>query len=380
MKIEILGGRNSMFSKMAIFTILVFLMSFLAPMHAAAKEKRVRLKMSSVWSSGIQLIEVDRHFVKLVNRMGGKNFQIKFFDGGTMVPAFELFDTVANGTLDMGGDWGGYWPGKNEAFNIIGSHPLGLTIHDYVIWIYQGGGFELIQEVYGKYGLVALPFGGHGSESGIRGNKPINSIEDIKGMKIRMGGKLQGKVLKDLGGVQVNLAGSEVYQALEKGVIDASEYNIPSVDRMMGLQEITQYWASPAWHAPSAIFSVIINKKVWDGFSEAQQEMLKTAAMANFLWSYTFFEYNNISATKDFLDKGIKINKLKNDDLAKIQKSVNKHTLDVCKKNPLFAKIAYSQYKFLKDFSQWRSVADPFSHGRNVTNPPDLEAIKAAIK
>ncbi len=370
--------------KMALKMLTLILVGFLvyqvAPGNAGEKPKKFRLKMSSVWSSGIQLIEVDRHFVKLVNNMGGDNFKIKFFDGGTMVPAFELFDTVANGTLDMGGDWGGYWPGKDEVFNIIGSHPLGLSIHDYMLWIYQGGGFDLIQEAYGKYGLIALPFGGHGSESGIRGNKPINSIEDIKGMKIRMGGKLQGKVLKDLGGVQVNLAGSEVYQALEKGVIDASEYNIPSVDLMMGLQEITKYWASPAWHAPCAIFSVLINKKVWEKFAPEQKEMLKTAAMANFLWSYTFFEYNNIAATKAFLDKGIQMTKLSDADLATIQESVNKHTLDVCKTNPLFAKIAYSQYKFLQDFKQWRSIADPFSHGRTIANPPDLEAIKQSIK
>ena len=220
--------------KLLTLILVGFLIYQVTPVNAGDKNQKVRIKMSSVWSSGIQLIEVDRHFVKLVNSMGGDNFNIKFYDGGTMVPAFELFDAVANGVLDMGGDWGGYWPGKDEVFNIIGSHPLGLSIHDYMLWIYQGGGFDLIQEAYGKYGLVALPFGGHGSESGIRGNKPINSIEDIKGMKIRMGGKLQGKVLKDLGGVQVNLAGSEVYQALEKGVIDACEYNIPSVDLMMG--------------------------------------------------------------------------------------------------------------------------------------------------
>ncbi len=372
--------KKVIFLKMLPVILVSFLIWQVAPISAAEKNKKIRLKMSSVWSSGIELIEVDRHFVKLVNSMGGDNFQIKFFDGGTMVPAFELFDTVANGTLDMGGDWGGYWPGKDEAFNIIGSQPLGLSINDYMLWIYQGGGFDLIQEAYGNFGLVALPFGGHGSESGIRGNKPIRSIEDIKGMKIRMGGKLQGKVLKDLGGVQVNLAGSEVYQALEKGVIDAAEYNIPSVDVNMGFQEITKYWASPSWHATGAIFSVLINKKVWDEFSPEHKEMLKTAAMANFLWSYTFFEYNNIAAVQTFLDKGIEITKLGDEDIEKIQKLVNRHTLESCENNPLFAKIAYSQYKFLQDFGKWRSISDPFSHGRNIATPPDLNAIKEAIK
>lgn len=371
--------------KMMCFKMLALILvsSFIwqiAPINAAEEPQKIELKMSSVWSAGIQLIEIDRNFVKLVNAMGGDDFKIKFFDGGTMVPAFELFDTVARGTLDMGGDWGGYWAGKDEVFNLIGSHPMGMTVYDYMLWVYQGGGFDLIQEAYGKHGLVALPFGGHASESGIRGNKPINSLKDFKGMKIRIGGKLQGKILKDLGAVQVNLAGAEVYQALQKGVIDAAEYNIPTVDWNMGFQEITKYWASPAWHAPAAIFSVIINKeKVWDKLSPERKEMLKTAAMANFLWSYTFLEYQNIAATKKFSDKGIKITRLNNADVEAIQKLVNKHTLASCKENPLFAKIAYSQYKFLQDFAQWRSISQPFSHGRNVV-PPDMGAIKAAIK
>jgi len=366
--------KKKMYWGMLALILVSFFIVQVAPVNAADK---VELKMSSVWSAGIQLIEIDRHFVKIVNDMGGGDFKIKFFDGGTMVPAFEILDTVSKGTLDMGGEWGGYWAGKDEVFNLIGSHPMGMTVYDYMTWVYQAGGFDLIQEAYGKYGLVALPFGAHGSESGIRGNKPINSLKDFKGMKIRMGGKLQGKVLKDLGAVQVNLAGSEVYQALEKGVIDASEYNIPTVDWNMGFQEITKYWASPAWHAPAAIFNVIINKKAWDKLSPERKELLKSAAQANFLWSYTFMDYQNVAATKKFLDKGIKITTLSAADVAAIQKLVNKHTLDSCKENQLFAKVAYSQYKFMEDYSKWRSIAAPFSAGRNVV-PPDMNAIKAA--
>ena len=368
--------------KIFLFGVLMTLMSFFvfgALSPNTVEGKTIRLKMTSVWSAGIQLIEVDKHFVKLVNGLAGGELEIKFFEGGALVPPFELLDAVSNGTIDMGGDWGGYWAGKNMAFNIIGSHPMGLTATDYMTWVYQAGGFDLIQEAYGQYGIVCLPFGVHSSESGVRGHKPINSIADYKGLKIRMGGKIQGEALKDLGGVQVMLAGSEVYQALEKGVIDACEYNIPTVDWNLGLQEVTEYWASPGWHAPAAIFGVMINKKVWDRFSEQQKVMLKTAAMANFLWSYTYFDYNNIAATKKFLDKGIKITRLSDEDMGKIQDIVNKHTLELCKKNPLVAKIAYSQYKFLKDFSQWRSISQPFSHGRNP-EIPDLDVIKTYIK
>jgi TRAP-type mannitol/chloroaromatic compound transport system substrate-binding protein len=372
------GGRK-MKKRMFLTIFAVTLVSTLVWQATLTGAAEKQLKMSSVWTAGIQLIEIDRHFVKIVNDLGAGDLKITFFDGGALVPPFELFDAVSRGQIDIGGDWGGYWAGKNEAFNIIGSHPMGLTAVDYMLWVYQGGGYELIQEVYGKYGLVCLPFGAHGSESGVRSKKPIKAINDFKGLKIRIGGKLQGKVLKDLGGVQVMLAGAEVYEALQKGVIDAVEYNIPSVDWVMGLQEVTKYWVSPAWHAPAAIFGAMISKKVWDGLSPRQREILKTAATANFLWSYTFLEYNNIDATKKFLDKGTVITRLNDGDVNKIQEIVNKHTMDSCKENPLFAKVAYSQYKFLNDYSQWRSIAQPFSFGRNPILP-DLNAIKGYVK
>lgn len=339
--------------------------SIMATGGTAYASGKKTLKMSSVWSTGIDLIEIDKNFVKLVNELGAGQLQIEFHPGGDIVPPFELFNAVSSGTLDLGGDWGGYWAGKDEAFNIIGSHPMGLTATDYMIWIYQAGGLEVINEVYGNYGLVVLPFGVHSSESGVRGHKAINSLADYRGLKTRMGGKIQGLVLKDMGGVQVMLAGSEVYQALQKNVIDAVEYNTPAVDYKLGLAEVTEYWATPAWHAPSAVFSVIINQKVWANMSELEKAILKTAAMANFTWSYSFFEYQNIAATKGFLDAGIKITRLSDADLNEIQKYVNKHTLESAQKNPLFAKVALSQAEYLRDISQWRDIAHPFGHGRN---------------
>jgi len=338
-----------------------------------------KLKMSSVWSTGIDLVEIDKNFVKLVNELGGGELQIEFFPGGDLVPPFELLNAVSTGTIDLGGDWGGYWAGKDEAFNIIGSHPMGLTATDYMVWIYQAGGLEVINEVYGKYGLVALPFGVHSSESGVRAHKPINTLADYKGLKTRIGGKIQGLVLKDIGGVQVMLAGSEVYQALQKGVIDACEYNVPSVDWKLGLAEVTEYWATPAWHAPSAVFSAIISKKLWDSMSDVERAILKTAAMANFVWSYSYFEYQNIAATKAFLDRGTKITRLSGADLDVIQQSVNKHTMDSAAKNPLFAKVALSQAEYLENISQWRDISKPFGHGRNFQFL-DTEELKKLIK
>lgn len=368
--------RKKFFTSLLVVTLCFIFVGGVGFVNAAGKTK---LKMSSVWSAGIQLVEIDKHFVELVNELGGDNLNIEFFAGGEIVPPFELLNAVKSGTIDMGGDWGGYWAGKDEAFNIIGSHPMGLTATDYMIWVYQAGGFDIINEVYGKYGMVCLPFGCHSAESGVRSHKPINSIDDYKGLKTRMGGKIQGLVLKDLGGVQVMLAGSEVYQALQKGVIDACEYNTPTVDEKLGLSEVTEYWASPPWHAPGAMFGCMINKKVWDKLSDNEKAILKTSAMANFMWSFTYFEYQDIAATKKFLDAGVQITKLPNEDLDKIQKLVNTHTIESAKKNPLFAKVALSQAEYLQDIAQWRSIEQPFGHGRNF-ELPDIEELKTLVK
>jgi len=339
----------------------------------------IRWKYTTTWTPAIQLIEADRHFAKVVNELARGELNLKFFEGGSLVTPFELFGAVSEGTIEAGGDWPNYWAGKDTVFDLLGSYPFGLTPIDYMVWIYEGGGFDLYQEAYGKFGMVYLPHCCTPMESGVRGHKPINSIADYKGLKIRMSGRTQGKILKDIGAAQTMLAGGEIYQALEKGVIDAGEFCSPSIDWGMGFQEVTEYWASPGWHQPASLLGVMINKKAWDKLPDHLKAALKTAAMANYAWSFSFFEYGSIEGTKNFLDKGIKITRLSDKDLAKLQEIANKHTLESCKENPLFAKVAYSQFKFLKDISQWRDIATPFTYGRNPVLP-DLDAMKACIK
>lgn len=368
--------KNSLLG-LVVSLICAFFFGVISQVEAAGKA--IEWKMTTTWTPDVLAIESDRNFVKLVNNLARGELKIKFFDGGSLVPPFEVFDSVSKGTIQAGADCGVYWAGKNSAFDLLGSCPMGLTAIDYMVWINQGGGFELYQEVYGKFGMVYLPHGVN-LESGIRGNKPINTLDDFKGLKIRMSGRIQGKILKDLGAAQVALAGGELYQALERGVIDATEYSNPAVDWGLGLQEVTKYWATPPWHQPAVLYGVMINKKAWDDLSDHLKTLLRTSAMANFANSFSFLNYKDIEATQKFLDKGVKITRLKDEDLAKIQELMYKHTLETCKENPLFAKVAYSQFKFLKELSQWRKIASPFMYGRNPASQPDLEAIKAYIK
>ena len=342
-----------------------------------AFSKTTRWRMGTTWTPSIALIEADKHFCQTVDELSGGEFKIKLHSAGELVPAFELFDAVAKGTLEAGGEWPNYWTGKNSAFDLLGSYPMGLTPVDYMVWIYQGGGLELYQEVYGKFGIYYLPHAVTPMESGVRGHKPIKSLADYNGLKIRMSGQTQGKMLKELGAAQTMLSGGEIYQALDKGVIDAAEFSSPVIDWGMGFGEVTKYWATPGWHQPASLLGVMINKKVWDELPDQQKTMLKHAAMSNMLWSFTWMEYTSIDATKKFLDKGTEITRLSDEDLTKIQTMVDKYLIESSKENPLFAKVAHSQMKFLQDIAQWRSISTPFTYGRNPAAFPDMDALKA---
>jgi TRAP-type mannitol/chloroaromatic compound transport system substrate-binding protein len=362
-----------------LFSLVAALFFFGIFNWANAAEKIINWKMTTVWTPGMLHIESDKHFLKLVNETAGDQLKIKFFEGGSLVPPFEVFDAVVKETVHAAGDWPGYWAGKDAAFDALGGYTMGLSAIDFLVWIQQAGGFELYQEIYGKFGVVYLPYLLFPMESGIRSKKPINSVADYKGRKMRIAGQTAGQILKDLGGVQVNMAGGEVYQALERGIIDAAEMSMPATDWALGLQEVTKYWSVPNWVNPTALGGVMISKKAWDGLPDHLKAILKTSAMATLAWTFAYYDFSAIDGTKKFLDKGIKVTRLSEADIKKIQEVANKYTLETAKISPTFAKVIYSQFKFLQDMAQWRSMTSPFSYGRNPVLP-DLDAIKACIK
>jgi TRAP-type mannitol/chloroaromatic compound transport system substrate-binding protein len=255
---------------------------------------------------------------------------------------------------------------------------MGLTSIDYLIWYYQGGGKELYNEIYGQFDMVYFLHFVTPMESGIRSNKPIKTLNDLKGMKIRMAGRILGDVLKEAGAAQVPIAGGEVYQALEKGIIDAAEFSAPSVDYGLSLYEVTKYWATPGWHQPASMQGVMINKKAWDSLPDHLKQVVQTAAEATRFWMYSMLEYKCYEATKAFVDKGTTITRYTDEDLDKLQTLVNDAILKYSEENPLYAKVAYSQFKFLEDSKYWRQVSSPYTYGHNP-KLPNLNDLKKAI-
>jgi TRAP-type mannitol/chloroaromatic compound transport system substrate-binding protein len=313
-------------------------------------------RVTTTWTPAITLIKADQHFIKLVNEMCKGELELKLFPAGEIVSAFESFGAVQAGTVQAGFEWAGYWAGKNSAFGALGALPMGPDMPAYLAWLYEGGGEALANEIYGKFGMKYFYTLVLDAESGIRGNKAFKTIADFKGAKIRMSGMFQGEILKLLGASQVMVAGQEIYQALEKGVIDAAEFSSPDNDWGLGFQEVTKFWNAPGWHQPATSAGLMINKKAWDALPKSVQEKVEAAAHATVLWTLAHYGMESGLYTKKFLDKGIKVSQLEPAALAEIQRISYQVIEKEAQKNPLFAKVAYSQFKTMQVMNYWKDV------------------------
>lgn len=335
--------------------------------------------MTTVWPASLELIEMDRHFVETANLLTNGALTIELFDGGTLVPAGEVFGAVENGTIQAGADWPGYWAGRDTAFSPLATHISLFNAIDYVNWMQQWGGFDLYNEVYGQFGMVYLPYGITNNESGFRTNVPIRTTADLQGLRLRLSGLEQGRLLTQLGGSQVSMAGGEIYQALERGVIDGAEFSTPNVDWSAGFQQVTSYWSTPGWHQSSSVFGVMINKNAWDALSETTQEQLRVAADATMLWSLSFTERRSNDAYQQFQDAGIEITRLDDATLETIQEMANATIEEVACENPMSARVYLSQVEYLNDYSNWRNASAPFNLGRSP-HGPDVEVLRACAE
>ena len=205
--------------------------------------------------------------------------RIKVYGAGELVPAFEVFDAVSRGTVEMGHGASYYHKGKVDAAQFFTAIPFGLTNLELNGWLYYGGGLELWRELYAPFNLVPFPTGNSGLQMGGWFNKEINSAADLKGLKMRIPG-LAGEVLRRAGATPVTLPGSEIFTALQTGAIDATEWVGPYNDASFGLHKAARYYYYPGWHEPGSGLETIINQAAWDSLPADLQAIVSTTAQA----------------------------------------------------------------------------------------------------
>jgi len=239
---------------------------------------------------------------KTIDQMSNGRLKIKVYGGNELVPAFEVFDAVQQGTAEMGHSATYYWKGKAPAAQFFAGFPFAMTAQEFNSWIYYGGGMELWQEVYAPHGLVPFLAGSSGPQAGGWFNKEINSIDDLKGLKMRIPGP-GGEILRRAGGTPINIPGAELFTALQTGTIDAAEWIGPYNDLAFGLFRAAKYCYNPGWQEPGSGLECMINQKAWDSLPADLQAIVRIACQAAVLDSLSDFTYNNGISLKKLVEE-----------------------------------------------------------------------------
>ncbi len=315
-------------------------------------DKKFRWKMVMPWSKGLLFYDMAQHFADSVKLASGGRLDIKLFSAGELVGAMESFDAVSKGSAQVGHDWPGYWKGKNENFVSFASVPFGLDAEGYNIWLYERGGLEQMQELYGRYNLYVLPGGQGGQEMGLFSNKKASTMSDFKGMRLRTPGWFMD-IMNQLGASVSPLPGGEVYLALERGVIDAAEFSSPAINYPMGFDEITKYVIEPGVHQPGIQCGLFFNMDAWNELPADLQWIVNIAAKETQLWSTAWIENLNVQAINKFKEK-IEFVTMDAETRSAFAKKTKEYLESVKAKHPDVKKTLDSQEQFKKDFAEWR--------------------------
>ncbi|SHO42605.1 TRAP transporter substrate-binding protein [Desulfopila aestuarii] len=320
----------------------------------ATSSEKFNWKMVMPWSKGLLFYDVAVHFADSVRLASGGRLDIKVFSADELVPAMQSFDAVSKGSAQVGHDWPGYWKGKNEAFVAYASVPFGLDGEGYNIWMQEKGGTELMQELYGQFGLYALPGGQLGQEMGLFSNKRATKMEDFKGMRVRTVGWYMD-ILNKLGASVSPLPGGEVYLALERGVIDAAEFSSPAMNYPMGFDEITKFAIQPGVHQPGIQCALFFNMDAWNKLPDDLKWIVKIAAAETNAWSYNWINALNADAIKMFKEK-IEIVQMDEATVIEFRKVTKAYVDELKAKYPDVKKAMDSQEAFQEEFAIWREA------------------------
>ena len=326
---------------------------------AAVTSKTWEWKMVTTWPKNFPGLGTGAEFLaSLINEMSNGRIHVKVYGAGELVPAFEIFDAVANRSAEMGHGAAYYWKGKYPALQFFSTTPFGMTAIEMNSWLYHGGGMELWKEAYGQFGLVPSASGNSGVQMAGWFNKEINTLEDLKGLKMRIPG-IAGEVLKRAEGTPVNLPGGELFTSLQSGAIDATEWVGPYNDLAFGFYKIAKYYYYPGWHEPGTTIECFINKSAFEELpKDLQSIVLNACRVANQDMLAEYIARNNDALETLVNEHNVDVRKLPNDVLTRLAQISEDVTSELGYTDPLARKIYDSYNKFYKKSRAWLNISE----------------------
>jgi len=314
---------------------------------APAPAETFEWKMVTTWPRDFPGLGTGASYLaQIIGEMSGGRLTVKVYGGGELVPPFEVFDAVQRGTAEMGHGGAYYWKGKIPASPFFSGVPFGLTGSEINGWFYHGGGLEVYHEAYAPFGVIPWPIGNSGTQMGGWFNKEINSIDDLKGLKMRIPG-FGGEVLMRVGGTPVNIPGAELFTALQSGTIDATEWVGPMNDLAFGLFRAAKYYYYPGWHEPGTALEGLVNAEAYAALPTDLQAIVKYACQAANMDMFADFEARNGEALKTLVNEhAVELRAFPDEVLAELKRAAAEVIEEQAASDPVSGKVwaSYTAY------------------------------------
>ena len=326
---------------------------------ANAAQKVYKLRLAQTWPENFPLLgDAPKNMAKMAEELSNGRLKITIDSKNKHKAPLGIFDMVSSGQYDMGHSASYYWKGKVPATLYFTSMPFGMIAMEQYAWFYHGGGMELMQKVYGKYNMLSFPGGNTGNQMGGWFRKEINSLDDLKGLKMRIPG-FAGEIMAAVGAKPTNIPAGELYTALERNTIDALEWVGPSLDLRMGFHKIAPYYYT-GWHEPGSEMQFMINKKVWNKLPKDLQRVLTISMRLAAYDMYTdAYHENTVSWAKMKKEyPNIKVKTFPKEVFAAMQAANKKLLAERAAKSPLEKEIQDSQAVYLKESRAWTKISD----------------------
>ena len=326
---------------------------------AMAGDKKVLLKIPVAFPT--HLLGLGTPAPKLAKAIMGMSdtIKVKVYEPKKLIAPFEILGAVSSGKVNAGYATAGYWKGKIPAAPIFSAVPFGPEAPEFVAWLYYGNGMKLYQEMYDTHGfnVKVIPTAIISPETSGWFKKEIKSVDDLKGLKMRFFG-FGADVMQKLGVSTTLLPGGEIFPALEKGAIDATEFSMPVIDQRLGLYKIAKYNYFPGWHQQATLFELLINKDVWNKMSKRQQSIIEYACKATLLDSLAEGEASQFEPMKVNVEKhGVIMKTWSPEMLATFKSKWDEVASEQKEKDPFFAKVWADLSKFRSGYAVWKEKA-----------------------
>ena len=303
-----------------------------------------------------------------VEQITGGKFQIRVFAAGEIVPAFGVVDAIQQGTVECAHTASYYFVGKNKAFAFDTTLPFGLNQRQQNAWMYYGGGLQLVREFLRDFSIISFPGGNTGVQMGGWWRKEVRSVKDLKGVKMRIAG-LGGEVMARLGAVPQQIAGGDIYPALERGAIDSAEWVGPYDDEKLGFYKVAPHYYFPGWWESNSMYSFFVNIKEWEKLPKEYQAAFEAAAYEANLDMMAKYDFKNPIALQNLVKNGVKLHAFSNDILKAAQSASYDLYEEEAGKNPAWKKLYEPWKRFRASEFLWHRAAE-FTYLNFVYNNP----------